>query len=61
MGMAARGTLPAGDVADRRRASLAAIRRREWLLQMLAVAAAGCARRDDRDGARGTTVTIAYE
>ena len=44
-----------------RRAVLAAIARREWLLQMLALGAACCARREDRRGSLGTTVTIAYE
>ena len=33
-----------------RQAILAAIARREWLLQMLALGAAGCVRRDDPQG-----------
>jgi len=40
-------------------AILAAIARREWLLQMLAFAAAGCARRDGGGHARSSTVTMA--
>ena len=42
-------------------AILAAIARREWLLQMLALGAAGCGRRGNRDNSRSTTATIAYE
>jgi len=40
-------------------AALAAIARREWLLQMLALTAAGCARRDSRGNARPSTVIMA--
>jgi len=44
----------------RRQAVLAAIARREWLLQMLALgAAAGCGRSDDPAYARGSTVVMA--
>ena len=39
-----------------RRAVLAAIRRREWLLQMLALGAAGCGRGEDRAYSRGNTL-----
>ena len=42
-----------------RQAVLAAIRRREWLLQMLALGAAGCRRRDDPAYARGNTLVMA--
>ena len=43
----------------RSRAVLAAIARREWLLQMLTIAAAGCRRADDSAYARGSTVVMA--
>jgi len=46
---------------DRRQAVLADIARREWLLQILALGAAGCRRGEDRAYSRGTTATIAYE
>ena len=39
-----------------RQAVLAAIARREWLLQMLALGAAGCGRSGDRAYARGNTL-----
>ncbi len=41
-------------------AALAAIARREWLLRMLALAAAGCGRGADRASRRASTVTIGY-
>ena len=57
-----------GDVMDHqmtlsahRRAGLAAIARREWLLRVLALAAAGCRRGDDRARSRHTTVTVGYK
>ena len=43
---------PAHTVIDHQRAVLAAIARREWLLRMMALTAAGCARRDSRGDAR---------
>ena len=43
------------------RAILAAIARREWLLQMLALGAAGCARTTDRAYARGNTLIAAVD
>lgn len=52
-----RGTL-AHTTVEHRRAVLAAIARREWLLQMLALGAAGCGR-GDQTAARASTVTIA--
>ncbi|MEX2273620.1 MAG: ABC transporter substrate-binding protein [Vicinamibacterales bacterium] len=52
--------VPRSSAADRQ-ASLAAIERRRWLLQMLALGAVGCTRRDDRGSSRNTTATIAYE
>jgi len=42
-----------------RQAVLAAIARREWLLQMLVVGAAGCRRSDDPAYARGNTLVVA--
>jgi peptide/nickel transport system substrate-binding protein len=42
-----------------RRSVLAGVARREWLLQMLALTAAGCARRDRRGNARASTVIMA--
>ena len=42
-----------------RQAVLAAIARREWLRQMLALTAAGCVRRDSRGNARPSTVIMA--
>ena len=44
-----------------RQAILAAIGRREWLLRMLALAAAGCGRGEDRAYARGNTLIAAVE
>jgi hypothetical protein len=41
------------------RAVLAAIRRREWLLQMLALGAAGCRNAGDPAYARGSTLVMA--
>ena len=41
-----------------RRAALAAIARREWLLQMLALGAAGCRQGGDRAYARGNTLVM---
>jgi hypothetical protein len=38
---------------------LTAIARREWLLQMLALGAAGCRNADDPAYARGSTVVMA--
>ena len=46
-------------LTPQRRALLAAIARREWLLQMLALAAAGCGQVKDRAYARGNTVIVA--
>ena len=44
-----------------RQAVLAAIARREWLLQLLALGAAGCRRRtDDPAYSRGNTLVMAY-
>jgi hypothetical protein len=44
-----------------RQAVLAAIARREWLLQMLALGAAvGCQRSDDPAYSRGNTLVMAY-
>ena len=43
----------------RSRAMLAGIARREWLLQMLALAAAGCRRSDDPAYSRGNTLVMA--
>ena len=43
----------------KRRLVLAAIARREWLLQMLTIAAAGCGRAGDSAYARGSTVVMA--
>ena len=43
----------------RRQVVLAAIARREWMLQMLALGAAGCVRGGDRASARGSTVVMA--
>jgi len=45
----------------RRNIVAATIARREWLLQMAAIGAAGCRLRDDRDDFRNATATIAYE
>ena len=45
---------------DKRQAILGAIARREWLLQMLALGAAGCRRGGDRASSHDSTVTIAY-
>ena len=42
-------------------AVLAAIARREWLLQMLTLAAAGCRRVEDRAYARGNTLIAAID
>jgi peptide/nickel transport system substrate-binding protein len=44
-----------------RQAVLAAIARREWLLQMLALGAAGCGRSGDRAYARGNTLIAAVD
>jgi len=44
-----------------RQAVLAAIARREWLLQMLALGAAGCRRGGDRAYARGNTLTAGVD
>ena len=44
-----------------RQALLAAIARREWLLQMLAVAATGCVRRDDPARSRASTLIMAVD
>ena len=44
-----------------RQAVLAAIARREWLLQMLAVAATGCVRRDDPARSRASTLIMAVD
>ena len=46
-------------LSDRRTSALAAIARREWLLQMLALSAAGCGRGEDRTASRATTLTMA--
>jgi peptide/nickel transport system substrate-binding protein len=47
--------------AGHRRVVLASVARREWLLQMLALAAAGCARRGSRGNARASTVIMAVD
>jgi hypothetical protein len=44
---------------SRRRVALAAIARREWLLQMLALGAAGCRNAGDPASARGATMVMA--
>jgi len=49
---------PKGPLQHRRRTVLAAIARREWLLRMLALGAAGCRRTDDPAYARGNTVVM---
>jgi len=54
----ARGTL-AQIAVDRRRVVLADIARREWLLSVMALAAAGCRRAEDRAYARGNTLIVA--
>ena len=41
-----------------RQAVLAAIARREWLLHIVALAAAGCGRGGDRAYARGNTLVM---
>ena len=46
---------------DGRRAVLAAIARREWLLQLLALGAAACRRRDDRAASRASTLIMAVD
>ena len=52
--------VPQGTRARRRRIALAAIARREWLLQMLALgAAAGCRRAEDRAYDRSETLIVA--
>ena len=56
--MRVRRTAPSR-AAGHRRVVLADVARREWLLQMLALAAAGCARRDRRGTARASTVIMA--
>jgi peptide/nickel transport system substrate-binding protein len=47
--------------AQQRQAVFAAIRRREWLLQILALGAASCGRGEDRAYARGNTLIIAVD
>ena len=53
------GLSSARRLADRRKSALAAIARREWLLQMLAFAAAGCTR-GERRTARESKLIIPY-
>ena len=52
-------TSPAFIPRNDRRAVLAAIARREWLVQMLALGAAGCRRGGDRAYSRGNTLIFA--
>ena len=54
-------TISASTVVEQRQAVLAAIARREWLLQMLALSAAGCRRVEDRAYARGNMLIAAID
>jgi len=52
---------PKGPWRHRGRTVVAAIARREWPLQMLALGAAGCRRAEDRAYARGNTLIVAVD